>query len=1001
MKLSKNGIKVLTAQYRAVLKKCLLINMGVIFCATSAMAADAISLNGETKNINGDTDTAYKFSGWQVNLGNSIFGDLNGIDTKKKVDEIVLDLKKASDIQYQNLAGKPTEVGKVELSGGAVLNLENARIMIDPEQNGDPIDAIFVKDSTINLKNSSLDASTDDGDKIFNTVFDNATLNLVSSELPIDGDVSFNNGSTLSISAPNYFSEEEIIAILQNEDNAKKIANAIQGKDFTHEIVDTKGKKQTMLGLPSNVELAYTNSDGTKGVINTDDMSGEQMVEVMRLTIDNSNFIIGGEKASNDKDRARVSSDSQIIIQNNSKVILNNRGVLTFDESDDADDEEASSPFGAPKLVINHSHVTLNDNSELNVANRGNATTTIENNSQIFMNDNSQMNLNAVTITDSQIHMKDNATLTMESVTLEKAAIHGTGTNRVIIAGERMTTFEDTSLEVTDDKAIQVNKNGRFKIQATNSEVKIKGNSADNSVIALEGGDDDLTTVYINGGTQSVTIDGAIISANKDNVVNFEGNVNLNGLLDPLTANISEGKTIDNYYADDIAFNLNSNGTLEYTEDKFLYDGDKHTRIYALNSINFNGGTLDVANGKASEIKLAKLTLSKVSNIKLDVDLANEKMDRFTEDTPVDAFAKLHISKLNLVSDAKTEETTINFTKKAELLSAVDYTGETSGLKALSPIYTYDVAYDNTEGDFTFTRGGGSSVSDYNPAVYAGSVVGQTLTTIQSAITQTAFSSLNNTLPQKDNAWVSVIGFDDTVDMKSFNNVDSEMYSLVGGVNSDAKHFDSFDATYGLYAGYINSEQKYDGNKIEQNGGYIGLDSVLSKGNAELLVSVNTGYIRNEDKHSFGNDKFDTYFTGVAVKAGYNYDLNNGLSVVPNLYAGYTFVNNEDYTSKSGVKIKNDNLHLFEVAPGVKVNKNFNNGWTGYAQAKYAFIMDNGGDTDIDNINLPNISAKDYLEYGLGANKALNDSWSLSAEINRRDGGREGWNGNLNIKYNF
>ncbi len=1001
MKLSKNGIKVLTAQYRAVLKKCLLINMGVIFCATSAMAADAISLNGETKNINGDTDTAYKFSGWQVNLGNSIFGDLNGIDTKKKVDEIVLDLKKASDIQYQNLAGKPTEVGKVELSGGAVLNLENARIMIDPEQNGDPIDAIFVKDSTINLKNSSLDASTDDGDKIFNTVFDNATLNLVSSELPIDGDVSFNNGSTLSISAPNYFSEEEIIAILQNEDNAKKIANAIQGKDFTHEIVDTKGKKQTMLGLPSNVELAYTNSDGTKGVINTDDMSGEQMVEVMRLTIDNSNFIIGGEKASNDKDRARVSSDSQIIIQNNSKVILNNRGVLTFDESDDADDEEASSPFGAPKLVINHSHVTLNDNSELNVANRGNATTTIENNSQIFMNDNSQMNLNAVTITDSQIHMKDNATLTMESVTLEKAAIHGTGTNRVIIAGERMTTFEDTSLEVTDDKAIQVNKNGRFKIQATNSEVKIKGNSADNSVIALEGGDDDLTTVYINGGTQSVTIDGAIISANKDNVVNFEGNVNLNGLLDPLTANISEGKTIDNYYADDIAFNLNSNGTLEYTEDKFLYDGDKHTRIYALNSINSNGGTLDVANGKASEIKLAKLTLSKVSNIKLDVDLANEKMDRFTEDTPVDAFAKLHISKLNLVSDAKTEETTINFTKKAELLSAVDYTGETSGLKALSPIYTYDVAYDNTEGDFTFTRGGGSSVSDYNPAVYAGSVVGQTLTTIQSAITQTAFSSLNNTLPQKDNAWVSVIGFDDTVDMKSFNNVDSEMYSLVGGVNSDAKHFDSFDATYGLYAGYINSEQKYDGNKIEQNGGYIGLDSVLSKGNAELLVSVNTGYIRNEDKHSFGNDKFDTYFTGVAVKAGYNYDLNNGLSVVPNLYAGYTFVNNEDYTSKSGVKIKNDNLHLFEVAPGVKVNKNFNNGWTGYAQAKYAFIMDNGGDTDIDNINLPNISAKDYLEYGLGANKALNDSWSLSAEINRRDGGREGWNGNLNIKYNF
>ncbi len=996
MKLSKNGIKVLTAQYRAVLKKCLLINMGLFFCATGAMATDAISLNGKTGDINGNTDIAYKFSGWQVNLGNSIFGDLNGINTKKSVDEIATDLKKASDIHYQNLAGKPTEVSKVELSGGAVLNLENARIMIAPEQDGDSIDAIFVKDSTINLKNSSLDASTDEGDKIFNTVFNNATLNLVSSELPIDGDVSFKNGSTLSISAPNYFSEEEIINMLQNEDNAKKIAEAIQGKDFTHEILDTKGYKQTMLGLPSNVELAYTNSDGTEGIIKTDDMSGEQKVEVMRLTIDNSKFIIGGkEKASNDKDRARVTSDSQIIIQNNSDVILNNRGVLAFEEDDEY--EEGDNPFGTPKLVINHSHVTLNDNSELNVANRGNATTTIENNSQIFMNDNSQMNLNAVTITDSQIHMKDNATLTMDSVVLQKAAIHGTGTNKVIIAGENVTTFEDTSLEVTDDEAIQVNKNGHFKIQAKNSEVKIAGNSADNSVIALEGGNGDKTTVDISGGTQSVTIDGAIISANKDNVVNFDGNVNLNGLLDPLTANVTNGVMTHTYYADDIDFNLNDRGTLKYANDKYLYDEAKHNGKYALNSITFNGGTLDIANGTASVIKLAKLTLSKDSNIKLDVDLANNKMDRFSDDTNVDGSAKLNISELNLVSDAKSEETTVTFTENETLKNAVNYKNGT--IKGYSSIYSYDVEYN--DGDFTFTRGGGSSVSDYNPAVYAGSVVGQTLATIQSTISQTAFSSLNNTLPQKDNAWVSVIGFDDTVDMKSFNNVDSEMYSLVGGVNSDAKHFDNFDATYGLYAGYVNSEQKYDGNKIEQNGGYIGLDSVLSKGNAELLASVNTGYIRNEDKHSFGNDKFDTYFTGIAVKAGYNYDLNNGLSVIPSLYAGYTFVNNEDYTSKSGVKIKNDNLHLFEVAPGVKVNKDFNNGWTGYAQAKYAFIMDNGGDADVNNINLPNISAKDYVEYGLGANKALNEAWNLSAEINRRDGGREGWNGNLNIKYNF
>ena len=70
-------------------------------------------------------------------------------------------------------------------------------------------------------------------------------------------------------------------------------------------------------------------------------------------------------------------------------------------------------------------------------------------------------------------------------------------------------------------------------------------------------------------------------------------------------------------------------------------------------------------------------------------------------------------------------------------------------------------------------------------------------------------------------------------------------------------------------------------------------------------------------------------------------------------------------------------------------------------QAKYAVVMNNGGDIDVDNLALPNISAKNYVEYGVGAEKLLNDSWNISASINRRDGGREGWNGNINLKYNF
>lgn len=655
------------------------------------------------------------------------------------------------------------------------------------------------------------------------------------------------------------------------------------------------------------------------------------------VKINNSEVTLG--KRGETDDFARISANNKLDI-NGSTVTMSGSSALVY-EGTDADN-------GAGAVNISGSNITLNDKAALWVGEPG----------WWLGQENSNEATAPLTISKSNITLYKDSSINFA----------GNGADTII--------KEKSTITMNDRSSMKLN-----KLVLEDSVIEITGeeNTKDGTA-RLEVTDVKLTNSSILG---------------KNNIIDFSGEVEFSGFFDPAVANVN-GKLTREGYSDEITYNINKGGTLTFKADKDLYDSDKHGSEYKMNALNFNGGELDLRNDKASEIKLSSLTLSSSSNIYLDADLANNEMDTLSSEN-VSGNAQLNVAGLKIISDAKDDMIRINFTENETLKKAVNYANST--IKGYSPIYSYDVAYN--DGDFTFTRGGGSSVSDYNPAVYAGSVVGQTLATIQSTINQTAFSSLNNTLPQKDNAWVSVIGFDDTVDMKSFKNVDSEMYSVVGGVNSDAKRFDNFDATYGLYAGYINSEQKYDGNKIEQNGGYIGLDSVLTKGSAELLAGVNTGYIRNEDKHSFGNDKFDTYFTGVAVKAGYTYDLNNGLSVVPNLYAGYTFVNNEDYTSKSGVKIKNDNLHLFEVAPGVKVNKDFNNGWTGYAQAKYAFITDNGGDADVNNINLPNISAKDYVEYGLGANKALSEAWSLSAEINRRDGGREGWNGNLNVKYNF
>ena len=178
----------------------------------------------------------------------------------------------------------------------------------------------------------------------------------------------------------------------------------------------------------------------------------------------------------------------------------------------------------------------------------------------------------------------------------------------------------------------------------------------------MAGEADEITKVEFNGGSQGITVDGAIISKNKKNELNLAGQVELNGLLALLTANISDGNITHAYYADEIDFNLNNGGTLKYASDKYLYDATKHTHNvgetrdentntfadgnYALNSINFNGGTLDIANGATSSIKLAKLNLATDSNINVDADLANETMDTISADT-IEGNAKLNIANLN------------------------------------------------------------------------------------------------------------------------------------------------------------------------------------------------------------------------------------------------------------------------------------------------------------------------------------------------------------------
>ncbi|MBO4625841.1 MAG: hypothetical protein J5679_01000, partial [Alphaproteobacteria bacterium] len=59
-----------------------------------------------------------------------------------------------------------------------------------------------------------------------------------------------------------------------------------------------------------------------------------------------------------------------------------------------------------------------------------------------------------------------------------------------------------------------------------------------------------------------------------------------------------------------------------------------------------------------------------------------------------------------------------------------------------------------------------------------------------------------------------------------------------------------------------------------------------------------------------------------------------------------------------------------------------------------------GGDTTVAGTQLPDLELGDYTEYGISLEKNI-EQFNISVSLNRRDGGRTGWTGELHMRYLF
>ena len=471
-------------------------------------------------------------------------------------------------------------------------------------------------------------------------------------------------------------------------------------------------------------------------------------------------------------------------------------------------------------------------------------------------------------------------------------------------------------------------------------------------------------------------------------------------------------------------------------DDTNLYLG----RESVLNNSRFslNSGNLQLANNQIGTMELNSFHLGGTANVSVDADLANAQMDRITADEYTAAEnASLNVNYINLLSDAKQDETKIQFAEEG-LKDYVNYTGISP--ISYTPIWKYNVNYNKDDGYFTFSRGGSTGgesgnpsvtppVEAFNPAVLSTPAAAQTgAAATMGQVFNYAFQHSDNYLNipyleriaaknankyalsptgdatdtgnfsplfthnEKDSIWVKPYASFENIPLKNGPKVSNITYGTLIGYDSKFQHLKhGWDRIWTGYIGYTGASQRYSGIDSTQNGGLIGGTMTMYKGNFFNATTLSTGAIVGNNRTMYGNEDFTMLIAGIANKTGYNFEFKEGKFIIqPSMLMSYTFVNTFDYTNAAGVRINSEPLHALQLAPGVKFIGNIKGGWQPYASVGMVWNILDDTKVRANDVRLPEMSVKPFVEYGLGIQKRWNDKYTGYLQAMVRNGGRTG-----------
>ena len=497
----------------------------------------------------------------------------------------------------------------------------------------------------------------------------------------------------------------------------------------------------------------------------------------------------------------------------------------------------------------------------------------------------------------------------------------------------------------------------------------------------------------------------------------------------PPVSSTEDGSTQDETQAAHANISM-SDITLNLGQDNFIDN----------NNLTLNSGNVNMINNQAGVSALNTFTLSGDVNMMVDVDLANSTMDRITAQNYGEHTGNINVTGMNLLSDAPegVNTTDIYFAEQGLKDHVTNGAGALPDSKwqttAYTPIYKYNVTYDNREdaGYFLFTRGqggssggstGGNPSDIFNPGILASPVAAQAgAYAAQNAAFTYAFTHPDTFMPlpsvdrfalrhanqyalssydslsmqmndlQEKGIWVRPYTSFESIPLDNGPDVDTITYgTMIGGDSKFKELKNGWGTVFTGYIGYNGSSQHYDGVSTYQNGGLIGATQSFYKGSFFTALTASVGASAGESHNMYGKDDFTMLMAGIASKSGYNIEFKNGKFIIqPSLLLSYSFINTFDYTTASGVHMDSDPMHAIQINPNVKFIGNLKNGWQPYASVGMVWNLLDGTNVRADNVRLPEMSIKPYVEYGVGIQKRWQDKYTGYLQAMVRNGGRNG-----------